>query len=327
MIDALTTASPPLAPDALPNARIPAKRRWHLVLNARSGASADGAPTAPDLVARLRAAGLDADTGDDPEATLAQKVEAAIESGAEVIVAAGGDGTITAVASALVGTDRTLALLPLGTANLLARDLGVPLDLDAAIAALATMAPKRIDVGEVNGTVFLHKIVLGFVPGLAAARERLRGRGFWASFAFLRHFVRRARRARRISAHLTTGDGRRRVVRAAAIAVSNNAYDEGVGRFFCRSRLDGGSLGLYVLRRPGLFTMVKLAAGMLVGRWRRSEELWVGAAKSVVLRSRRRRLMLMVDGEVSGFSTPLKVRIRPQALSVLAPAAGPDASG
>ena len=115
-----------------------------------------------------------------PTTPLAAQVAAAIDSDADVIVAAGGDGTITAVASALVGTDTALAILPLGTVNLLARDLGIPLDVNAAIAALAAMQPRKIDVGEVNGAVFLHKIVFGFVPGLAAARERLRGRGFLA---------------------------------------------------------------------------------------------------------------------------------------------------
>jgi YegS/Rv2252/BmrU family lipid kinase len=291
-------------------------RRYRVVLNDRAGSVANAA-RADDLVLRFKAAGLEAATA--PDAPLAAKIAAAIDSDADVIVAAGGDGTVTAVASALVGTHMALAILPLGTVNLLARDLGIPLDLDAAIAALAAMQPRKIDVGEVNGAVFLHKIVFGFVPGLAAARERLRGRGLLGTLAYLPHVVRRIRLARRLTVEIETGNGRRRTMRVAAFAVSNNPYDEGFGRFFRRSCLDGGSLGLYALKRPDLWTMIKVAIGMLIGRWRQSEEITVGAARKVVIRSTRRRMMLMVDGEVFGFDVPLRVGIRPGALTVLAP--------
>ena len=291
-----------------------------MVLNDRAGSVANAA-RADDLLLRFKAAGLEAATA--PDAPLAAKIAAAIDSDADVIVAAGGDGTVTAVASALVGTDTALAILPLGTVNLLARDLGIPLDLDAAIAALAAMQPRKIDVGEVNGAVFLHKIVFGFVPGLAAARERLRGRGLLGTLAYLPHVVRRIRLARRVTVEIETGNGRRRTMRVAAFAVSNNFYDEGFGRFFRRGCLDGGSLGLYALKRPDLWTMIKVAIGMLIGSWRQSEALTVGTARRVVIRSTRRRMMLMVDGEVFGFDVPLRVRIRPRSLTVLA---GSDAA-
>ena len=248
-----------------------------MVLNDRAGSVANAA-TADDLLLRFKAAGLEAATApDDP---LAAKIAAAIDSDADVIVAAGGDGTITAVASALVGTDTALAILPFGTVNLLARDLGIPLDLNAAIAALAAMQPRKIDVGEVNGAVFLHKIVFGFVPGLAAARERLRGRGF-LSHASVSGPCGPARPA---GATDQSRDRNRkqgwRTMRVSAVAVSNNYYDEGVGRFFRRSCLDGGSLGLYALKRSDLWTIIKVASGMLMGHWRQSEELrWTRRAR------------------------------------------------
>jgi diacylglycerol kinase family enzyme len=298
-----------------------AARRYHIVLNSRSGTVAGAEVTIANLITRFSIVGLSASSGVDVDASLAMKIRAALRSEAEVVVAAGGDGTISAVASAIVGTDKALAVLPLGTANLLARDLGIPLLLDAAIAELGNMVERRIDVAEVNETIFLHNVVLGFVPGLAAARERLRGRRDLAALlGFFRHLIRRVKRARHISAQLSTSDGRHRVVRAAAIAVSNNAYDEGMGRFFYRSCLNGGSLGIYILKRPSLAAMFGIAVRMLFGQWRGSEELTVMASQAVVIRSRRHRLMAMIDGEVKSFDVPLRVRVRAQALAVLAPA-------
>jgi diacylglycerol kinase family enzyme len=303
------------ASEQIPAPREP--RRYCVVLNDRAGSVVNAAVNADDLLDKFRAAGLDAALA--AGASLTEKIAAAIASDAGVIVAAGGDGTITAVAGALVGTDKALAILPLGTVNLLARDLGIPLAVPDTIAALAAMAPRKIDVGEVNGAVFLHKIVLGFVPGLAAARERVRGRGLSAALAYLPHMVRRIRRTRRMTVEIKTGDGRRRIMRVAAVAVSSNCYDEGLGRFFRRSCLDGGTLCLYALKRPHLWKMIRIALGMLIGRWQQSEELTIDTARRVVIRSRRRRLMLMFDGDVVGFDVPLRVRIRPRALTILAP--------
>jgi YegS/Rv2252/BmrU family lipid kinase len=296
-------------------------RRYAIVFNARSG-SVTPDMTAGGLVDRFHECGLAVAGGFNPSTSLATQLQEAAASDANVVVAAGGDGTATAVASAVVGTDKALALLPLGTANLLARDLGIPLDIDDAIARLKTMSVRRIDVGDINRTLFLHKIVIGFVPGVAAARERLRGDTSIGAFVtFLKRVIRRVLQARHLKVELTKNHDREEV-HAAAIAVANNAYDEGVGRFFTRSSLDGGTLSVYILRRSSITAMLKLAAGMLIGRWKRSEELSISTACDVVIQSRRRRLVTMIDGEVATFDTPLHIQIKPKALKVLAPAPG-----
>ena len=252
-------------------------------------------------------------------------------SEADIIVAAGGDGTATALAGALVGTGRTLGILPLGTANLLARDLAMPLDLDAALAALLDMQPRQIDVGEVNGRIFLHKVVVGFVPAIAAGREHMRGRsGVGAQFGFLRYFLRRLARVRRLALEIAPreGEGQVRVERVPAVAVANNSYDQGLGQVFSRPRLDAGHLGLYVVRRLALTDVVRLSAEMLLGRWQEDEALQIETVTEVTLRTRRRTITAMIDGEVERLRVPLRFRIRPLALSVLAPvAAGADDSG
>lgn len=249
------------------------------------------------------------------------RIDAALESGAETIVAAGGDGTITALASALVGTEKKLAILPLGTVNALAKDLHVPLDLKGAVAALATGETHRIDVGEVNGRIFLHKVVIGLIPGMAAGREKIRGRQDpGAKIGFLRYFFRRIARAKRMAVVIDPGEGERRVQRVQAMAVASNAYDEGLGQFFSRGSLDRGTLTLYVLHHFTTRDFIRLTTGMLLGRWRNDEALTVESVNSVTIDTRKDLIKVMFDGEVETMHTPLKFTIRPKALSVVVPA-------
>ena len=131
-----------------------------------------------------------------------------------VVVAGGGDGTIAAVAAALVDTDVTLGVLPLGTLNHFAKDLGIPLDLEAAVRTLFAGNVARVDVGEVNGRIFLNNSSIGFYPQIVRERERLQrhGTGKWVAVAraaaadlpALAHPRRRARRRRGPAADAST---------------------------------------------------------------------------------------------------------------------------
>lgn len=266
------------------------------------------------------------DVDEDASRPLADRVRDAAQGQAEIVLAAGGDGTVTAVASALIGTKKILALLPLGTANLLARDLRIPLALDQAIAALSDMEPMTIDVGELNGHVFLHKVVVGFAPAVAAGRERIRKRAdLPALFGFVRYFGRQVMRPHDLRLELEADGGAAESIRVRSIAVANNAYDEGLGLLFSRSTLNGGHLTVYTARHLGMFDIVRLAARMALGSWRKDEALTERRVSSTVLRSRRKLLQVMIDGEVERMATPLRFRIRPGALRVLAPAMEPDA--
>ena len=296
-----------------------AQRRFHLVLNVNSGTVQALGVTPDDLRAMFSAHGLEVTIDADPDAQLSDRIAAALQSDADTIVAAGGDGTVTALATAIIESDKSLAILPLGTANLLARDLGLPLDLEECVAALAAMEPLAIDVSEVNGTIFLHKAVIGVIPELAAGREYIRGQGFGAKIGYMRYFFRRIGRARRLALEIATGDGQTRIERVQAIAVASNAYDEGLGRFFHRDKLDTGLLTIYLLRHFNAGDIFKLATGMLAGRWRDYDALDISTAKTVTIRSRKLRLQLMIDGEVSSMEVPLQFRIYPRALTVLAP--------
>ena len=306
--------------------RCASSRAFYVVFNPLSGSAAALGVTVDALERKFLDAGLNAEIDANSDLPLDARIAKALTSSAEVIVAAGGDGTVTALAGELVGTEKTLALLPLGTANLLARDLRIPLDVDEAIAGLAAMKSRHIDVGEMNGRIFLHKAVIGTIPAIAAAREEIRGdTSLRARFVFIRYFLGRISNARRIALHIDPiGGGEKRVERVQAVAVANNAYDEGVGQFFSRARLDRGTLTLYVLKRLSLQDIVRLTLEMLAGRWRQDSALVVEHVEGVVLQMKKQRVQVMIDGEVDTLPTPFDFRIRPRALSILAPDADED---
>jgi diacylglycerol kinase family enzyme len=294
--------------------------QFHVLLNARSGTALARATSQDDVRALLGDDGPTATVDDDMHLPMPERLDRLRRSEARVVVAAGGDGTVTAVAEAIIGTDKTLLILPLGTVNALARDLGIPSDLSQWAVALKDMEPRRIDIGEVNGQVFLHYIAIGFIPGIAAGRERIRGKSdLIAKLGFIRFFLRRLGRHRRLAVEVADPDGGIRIRRLAAIAVANNVYDEGFGRVLSRTKFDQGTLGLYVVERLGLGDLLRLAGEMLVGHWLKDQALHVETAAELTLRIRRQTVKVMFDGEVRSLDVPLRFRIRPAALSVLAP--------
>ncbi|MDQ0325120.1 diacylglycerol/lipid kinase family protein [Rhodopseudomonas julia] len=295
--------------------------RIHVVFNANSGTAAGLTPDA--LSEQFAAAGFEAAVDSDMARPLRDRVAEAAASQADIIVAAGGDGTVTAVAAALLGSNKKLAILPLGTANLLARDLAVPLDIKEAISTLREMQPRAIDVCEVNGRIFLHKVVIGFAPAVAAGREHLRHNpDFGTRLSFLRFFWRRLTHPQDLRMTLERdGADNTETLRVRSIAVANNAYDEELGRFFSRRRLDRGLLTVYALRHLGLIDLLRLTAGMALGRWRDDEALIIHEAHEVRLSTQRQLVQAMIDGEVEKIRPPLDFRIHPQALTVLAPVA------
>lgn len=297
-----------------------AEMLYHVILNPNSGTARALGITATMLEEKFAANGLDAVIDDDDSRPLMERIAAGVRGPAQVLVAAGGDGTITAMAGALLDTDKDLAILPLGTFNAVAKDLHLPLDINGAVAALASSTPHRIDVAEVNGRVFLQKVVIGLLPGLAAGREHIRGReSIGAKIGFMRYFFRRLARQRRMAVAIEPDQGERRIERVQAMAIACNAYDEGLGRFFARQSLDRGTLTLYVLRHFTARDFFRLVTGMLVGRWHDDEALSVESVKSVTIDARKELIKVMFDGEVETFETPLRFTIKPKALSVMVP--------
>jgi diacylglycerol kinase family enzyme len=314
--------------DATPSIpRIAPARRWAVVLNASAGGAGD-AEVAGRVRDALAAAGVEATvwtTRGADAATLARR--AADDPAFDAIVAAGGDGTVSAVAGVLAGTGRPLAVLPLGTLNHFAKDLGVPADLDAAARALAAAAPRSVDVGEVNGRVFVNNSSIGVYPRVVRERERLRKRlgrsvGKWLAMAWALVLV--LLRLRPLSVRIRWGRGGEPTEggvarRTTFVFVGNNRYDTVLLANQRRAALDRGVLGVYVGREQTRLAMLRLGVRSLLRRVD-ARDLEALEVCSLALHSRRRSLAVAVDGEVARLTPPIRYRVRPGALQVLAPA-------
>jgi diacylglycerol kinase family enzyme len=258
-------------------------------------------------------------------ARLQEAVKAAVASDADVVVIGGGDGTLNAAARVLTGGKKPMGVLPLGTLNHFARDLGIPGDLDAAVGTIAAGHVRQVDVGEANGRIFLNNCSIGLYPHVVRGREELRhryGQGKW--IAMLQAAVAVLRRYPVVEATLRVGE-RAASFRTPFVFVGNNAYAVslyGLGR---RERLDGGELGLYFSRDGGRLGLLRLAVLALIGRLEQDRDFTSRLVPAVEIDTRRRLLRVAVDGELTIVTPPLRCRSRPRALRVLVPAPEPPA--
>jgi diacylglycerol kinase family enzyme len=253
--------------------------------------------------------------------TLPERIAQAAAMGADAVIVGGGDGTVACAAQTLAGGEIPLGVLPFGTMNLLAKDLDMPIDdTTAAIAVLAAGHVQAIDVADVNGKTFLCASMLGLPAHLGRFREAQRGAGSpllaWSRIGAGFLGAIRSHRRMRAVVHL---DGRKLRVRASSLSITVNALDDTSGRLFGRSRLDGGTLVLYVIRHLTLSRILILAWRMLRGNWRRDPALQEYPAREVVIVARGRTMTVMNDGELMELPLPLTYTIRPGALRVLAP--------
>ncbi|MET3131588.1 diacylglycerol kinase family enzyme [Oxalobacteraceae bacterium GrIS 1.11] len=297
-----------------------------VIINAGAGCGYCGQWSA-QLDAKFKAQGLDAlITLAAGGADIVAAARAAVERGAAMVVAGGGDGTVNAVASVLVDTEVPFGVLPLGTLNHFAKDLRIPLGLDEAIANLAHGVPVRVDVGEVNGRVFLNNSSLGLYPDIVRDRDKQQrrlGRGKWLAFCWAAMAA--LRRYPFLNVRLAV-NGARHVRSTPFVFIGNNAYRMQGLNIGERARLDGGTLSLYMAQRPGRLGLVRLAWHALLGRLAQLKDFDVLTAAEMEVATRHKRLRVATDGEVTVMATPLHYRIRAQALTVLVPAPVPDSA-
>lgn len=292
--------------------------RYHIIFNPNAGTALTTGITTAVLTEHFTKAGLTFDIDDDDDEPLAGRVEHALKGPAEVIVAAGGDGTVLAVAEALLGTDKTLAVLPLGTMNGLARDLQLALDIPTAIAQLPTLVTRTIDVAEVNGRPFLHNVIIGLIPNIAVGREWVRGQGWLGKLNFVRHSLRHIARAKRVALALAVDRGPQRIEMVQTLVVANNSYDQRFGAFMSRRRLDRGTLTTYFIRTFKLNDMLRLALEMFTGRWRDDEVVEFEKVRQLTVATKRPRVLCTLDGEIVWLDSPMYFAVQPKSLTVLA---------
>jgi diacylglycerol kinase family enzyme len=287
-----------------------------LILNCRSGCALKPGFT-DRLLERVRDNnGLHVhrlEAGENPQVVAKQH----LDNGAKVIAAAGGDGTISAVANALVGTDAVLVPIPFGTLNHFCKDAGVPLDPIQAIRALDTSlaTEKKVDVGEVNGRYFINNSSLGLYPHLVRRREKHQHVfSKWiayvvAAFEFLSHPV-------RIRVQLPVED-QGQPFHAGLIFASNNAVSEGMWALGKRERLDEGILQLFVLKDGTVWATFRAAIAFLRGRTQDSDVVNEHRLRRFdVLMKRRKHIRVACDGETFMLPTPIHYKTLPAALTI-----------
>ena len=237
----------------------------------------------------------------------------------DAVVCGGGDGTILTAILAGLGGERPLGILPLGTLNLLARDLGLPQDPIEAAWVLADGQTAAIDLAEVNGLPFAIWASLGMHPWIVRRRDKLQRGGYrkWPAFALAA--LRAFRRYPLVRATLSVG-GKQIVATTPLLVISNNAWRE-EALPLTRETLDRGELVVHVARVRTRLGLLWLALRALLGAWNVSGLLDTYHTDEVRVISRKRRVMLSLDGEVTVLRSPLVFRLWPRGLSVLMPAA------
>jgi len=243
------------------------------------------------------------------------QAKSAVSAGVDLVLACGGDGTVTACAEGVTGSGVPLAIIPMGTGNLLARNVGLPMGLDEALAVALGDAQQPIDAGRVNGTLFVVMAGLGLdARMLSDTSDQLKKRLGWVAYAIsaVRHLGDRPLRVA-----VSADGGRRRRMRANALIVGNVGWLRGGLPLLPDARPDDGMLDAVVLIAGGLTGWLTATAAILLRRQAQGGIYRLQFTKLVVTLDREQPWEL--DGEVMGSTRRLTVEAQPGALLLRMP--------
>lgn len=292
-----------------------------VVINAASGAARRyGADDLGDLVrGTLREArGDEAEVRVVPPQDLQQALKDAARAHDEIWVG-GGDGTLRSAADLMVRRRGTLGILPLGTMNLLARDLNIPLEIGNAVRALSGAEIAAIDIGRVNDGVFLNKSALGLYPEMIVDRERRRRLLGITKWPAMMKAAWRAVRRHRMMEIAIEYQGQRREIVSPALVVAVGAYEFRTGRLFTRTDLQSGELTLYVSHEKTALGSAGQLAKLFLGTLEADPELETINAESIKIDFERPKPVAS-DGEIEMLPGPIRYSVARQALKVRVPA-------
>jgi diacylglycerol kinase family enzyme len=294
--------------------------RVTVIVNRNGGTAAKMGDALPKTLEQaFSAAGATADISLLDPKEIPDAIEAAATTGR--VIVAGGDGTVAGAAQILAGSDTELGLLPLGTLNHLARDLGLPTELDAAAAVAVNGQPTRIDVAEVNDQVFVNNASIGLYPLMVRKREGLQRAKGWpkwlssvpAAFAVLERLPHHRLR-------LDWGQGERTIV-TPLLFVGNNVYSLDRGEVGKRNSLTDGKLAIYAVAHRRRAALIWFAIRALAGRAERDLDFeTLGECETLTVSSSSGSIEIALDGELRRMDSPLEFRIRAGALTVMTPA-------
>lgn len=294
--------------------------RVNVVVNARSGT----AMTLPhdDLVRTVEQPF--ADRGHDVSVRLVapedfgQAVDTLSRKDTPLVVG-GGDGSVRSAARVTANRNVPLGVLPLGTLNLLARDLEIPLDVAEAAETLASADVVRIDAASINGSLYLCNAIIGLPTVYSTERQKLRGKPMTKKISGVYRAARNIFSLRH-RMQLDLDDGRTLSrMRVMSLAVANNRYCDLPSFGLKRPRLDGGHLAIYAGRHRNGFSAAIAMARAMIGTWRSDRYVSEIIAHELRIHARTPYIRVSTDGEVEKIPTPLVFRTHPKALAVLAP--------
>lgn len=290
------------------------------VLINRGGGAASRDPDIGETVAKaLHEAGVDADVELIEGGDCSVRCEAAAKRGDALVIVGGGDGTIGAAASVLAGTKTKLGILPLGTLNHFARDLGIPTELDKAAKLIATGKERRVDVAEMNDRTFINNSAIGLYPLMVLDRDLQRKRlGRSKRLAMLVASARTLARFGHQRLTLTVNDEKERID-TPLLFVGNNDYRIDLGAPGQRESIDDGHLCVLVMRKKTRAGFVAASIRALFNRTRDDDMEQIAGVERLRVSSKRTAIPVSLDGEVVAAAPPLDYKIRKGALRVIVP--------
>ncbi|WP_340318171.1 diacylglycerol/lipid kinase family protein [Rhizorhabdus argentea] len=292
-----------------------------MLVNCEGGAAASAGDKLPDQLAQaFEAAGVRTEILILRVAELDEALGQAVRDKKRVVIA-GGDGTVSCAAKHLVGTEVELALLPLGTLNHLARDLGIPTDLESAAKLAVHGQSTYIDVGEVNGQFFVNNASIGLYPSMVRRRDMPQRRALPKWLAALPASWEALSRIRHHRLYVDMGAGEHPLV-TSLLFVGNNEYSLEAGSLGRRTTLQAGNLSVYAIGGRRRLALISFALRALVGRIDRlADFVVIGDCREITVRSLGGSIEIALDGEVQRLACPLRFRIVPRSLRVVTPPA------
>jgi YegS/Rv2252/BmrU family lipid kinase len=253
-----------------------------------------------------------------PGTDIHQIIKKALNENFEVIVAAGGDGTASAVASELIGTSAVMGVLPLGTRNHFSKDIQIPLDLRDAIEVLSHGTVKRLDVASVNDQFFINNSSIGIYPKIVKLRDNLQQKGIYKWLALVSAFFLVASRNSFLRFRIVSAE-KNIDCRAPLLFVGNNQYAMKGYEFGSRSALVGGKLFLSVMHRTKHLRLFRKVMRAASGLFLEDEDFDSWESQEATVYSKKKFLQVTLDGEIVVLSTPLHYRSHPKSLNVIVP--------
>ncbi len=307
--------------DAMASEPSRASSRTLLLLNPKSSSSS------PDLVRRSideQLAGCDVEVHEMAEGDDLRRIVAeAVDRGVALVVAAGGDGTVSTVADVLAGTDVQLAIFPMGTANVFAHELGIPFTVEEACRLVAGRlqggphAVARIDAMRIGGHHYFTQAGVGIdslmIRDTDDASKRRFGRAayLWTALTRILGF-----QPRRFTIAI---DGRDLSVRATEVVVANvGSMGQPSFRWGPGIRPDDGRLDVCIVRARSMTHYLHLFWVVLRARHRQSPHVRYEASKHSISIASKPPLPVQADGEIIG-ETPVRIEVVPATLQVIVP--------